>query len=90
MIKECKVILHNDLVSVVLFDKKEIQVPSNKLIGNTAYVKFDNDKYTVVSKNEFEKFVKRNDRKSKNKEKFEKETVEKIFENSELLYVESQ
>lgn len=69
LIKECKVILHNDLVAVVLFDGKEIQVPNSKLINKTTYVKFENEKYTVVSKDEFEKFNKRNIKKNKVEEK---------------------
>lgn len=69
LIKECKVVLHNDLVAVVLFDGKEIQVPNSKLIGATAYVNFENEKYTIVSKDEFEKFSKRNIKKNKVEEK---------------------
>ena len=69
LIKECKVILHNDLVAVVLFDGKEIQVPNSKLINKTTYVKFENKKYIVVSNDEFEKFCKRNIKKNKVEEK---------------------
>ena len=32
MIKECNVITRNDKVSVVLFDDKKIQIPTNKSI----------------------------------------------------------
>lgn len=58
MIKECKVILHNDKVAVVLFDDKKIQVPNSEHISNTAYVKFDKGIYSVVSKDDFDKSIK--------------------------------
>ena len=88
LIKECKVILHNDLVAVVLFDKKEIQVSNSELIGTTAYVKFENEKYTVVSKDEYEKFNKRNMRKIKVEEQPIEEIVEKeniVIDNEENI-----
>ncbi len=55
MIKECNVISRNDIVSVVLFDDKEIQVPTNKLINHHAYIQSYKGNYTVVSKEEFDK-----------------------------------
>lgn len=65
MIKECNVILHNDKVAVVVFEGKKIQVPNSDLIGKTAYVKFEDEKYTVISKDELDK----------PKKKFKKEIV---------------
>ena len=55
MIKECDVILHNNKVAVISFDGTKVQIPHNKLIGNKAYIKFENDRYTIVSKEDFEK-----------------------------------
>ena len=79
MIKECKVVLHNDKVAVVLFDGNRIQVSNSNLIGKTAYVKYENEKYTVVSKDEL-------DKSSKKKLKTEKlnsknESVVEVTEN---------
>lgn len=55
LIKECKVKTKNDKVAVILFDGKEIQVPSSKLIQDSAYVKLNKGKYIVVSDDEFYK-----------------------------------
>lgn len=65
LIKECNVVLHNEKVAVVDFNGKKIQVPNNALIGKTAYVKFENGKYMVVSKDELDK----------PKKKFKKENI---------------
>ena len=70
LIKECNVILHNDKVAVVVFEGRKIQVPNSDLIGKTAYVKFEDGKYTVVSKDELDK----------PKKKFKKETVKVAIE----------
>lgn len=55
MIKECDVILHNNKVAVILFDGTKVQIPHSELIENKAYIKFDNNKYFVVSKDDFNK-----------------------------------
>lgn len=55
MIKECNVISRNDKVSVVLFDDKKIQIPTNKLISHNAYIQFTKGNYTVISKEEYDK-----------------------------------
>ena len=55
MIKECDVILHNNRVAVILFDGMKIQIPHSELVKEKAYINFENDKYTIVSKEDFEK-----------------------------------
>lgn len=55
MIKECDVILHNNRVAVILFDGMKIQIPHSELIEEKAYINFENDRYTIVSKEDFEK-----------------------------------
>jgi len=55
LIKECDVILHNNRVAVILFDGMKIQIPHSELIKEKAYINFENDKYTIVSKEDFEK-----------------------------------
>lgn len=82
MIKECNVVLHNSLVAVIVFDGKEIQVPSNKLIGKTAYVKLENNKYTVVSKDEYLKSTEKKQKASK-KQEVKKENI--VIDNEENI-----
>ena len=60
MIKECKVILRNELVMVVLFDGKEIQITSDKQNTTTVFVKLEKGKYSIVSKDEFDRYEKSN------------------------------
>ena len=48
MVKNCKVILNNELVTVLDFDGKQIQVPSIKRKANYVSVLYKNDKYEVV------------------------------------------
>ena len=48
MVKECKVILNNSAVSVILFDGKEVQIPSIKSDKDTVFVEFNNGKYRIV------------------------------------------
>lgn len=62
LVKECRVILLNNKVAVVLFDDKKVQVPNSELIGNTAYVKYDNGVYSVISKEDFDKSIKQSKR----------------------------
>lgn len=50
MIRECKVILNNDAVTVVKFDNKEIQFPSIHKKKDTVFVKMDNNSYSIVDK----------------------------------------
>lgn len=54
MIKECDVILHNNRVAVILFDGMKIQIPHSELVKEKAYINFENDRYTIVSKEDFE------------------------------------
>lgn len=49
MVKNCKVILNNELVTVLDFDGKQIQVPSIKRKANYVSVLFKDNKYQVVS-----------------------------------------
>lgn len=55
LLKECDVILHNNRVAVILFDGIKIQIPHSELIKEKAYINFENDRYTIVSKEDFEK-----------------------------------
>lgn len=52
MTKECKVILNNDVVTVVKFDEKEVQLPSVHRNADTLFVKHENGLYSIVDKME--------------------------------------
>lgn len=51
MIKECKVLLNNEMVTVVKFDDVEIQLPSIHKNDKTIFVKYEDGRYSVVEKN---------------------------------------
>lgn len=57
MIKECNVILQNKLLTVVVYDNKKVQLPTNpKTLGQrTVFVKFENGIYSIVEQSDFEK-----------------------------------
>lgn len=50
MIKECTVLLNNSAVTVVKFGEVEVQLPSIQRDAKKVFVKFENDRYTVVDK----------------------------------------
>ena len=66
MAKECKVILRNQLVMVVLYGDKKIQMPTDNTNKQTVYVKKENGKYFLVDKLEE---IKSNRNYNKKKEK---------------------
>lgn len=82
LIKECNVVLHNNRVAVILLDGRKIQIPHSELVGDKAYIKFENGKYVVVSKEDFDKQNSKKTKKQSNENK-ELET-EKVDVNSEL------
>lgn len=49
MIKNCKVLINNEAVTVIDFDGTEVQIPAIKKKVNTVRVLKENDKYTVVN-----------------------------------------
>lgn len=55
MTKLCTVILNNEAVTVVKFDNIEVQLPSIHKDVKSVYVKYDNNRYTVVENIEDEK-----------------------------------
>lgn len=48
MIKDCKVLLNNELVTVVRFGEKDIQIPSIRRNATVVRILYENGKYTVV------------------------------------------
>lgn len=67
MIKECKVVLHNQYVTVVECDGINIQFPSIGEKSEVVYVRCKKNDYSIVSKNEYEKFKQTNKIAQKNK-----------------------
>ena len=51
MVKQCRVLLHNDLVTVVRFGEKNVQLPSIGKGVDEVYVAYENGKYFVVNEN---------------------------------------
>ena len=49
MVKECKVLMNNDSVTVFAFGNIEVQVPSIKREADTVKVIVENGKYKVVA-----------------------------------------
>lgn len=58
MIKECKVILRNSAVMVVDFGGTKVQFPTTKTNGEVVYVEYIDGKYSIVSKEDYEKSLK--------------------------------
>ena len=48
MTKECKVIMSNDLVTVVKYGESEIQLPYSSITNKTVNVKYENGTYSIV------------------------------------------
>lgn len=80
MTKQCPVILNNKAVTVVKFDDIEIQFPSIHKDAETVFVKFEDDKYTIVENIEEEKVVISHKKRNQKKTTVEDETVEETAE----------
>ena len=50
MVKECKVLINNEEVTVVKFGDIEVQFPSIKKNCSSVFVNFENGKYSIVDK----------------------------------------
>lgn len=79
MIKECKVILRNHLIMVVLYGDKKIQMPTDNTNKQTVYVKKENGKYILVDKLEEVKSPKYE--KPKKNKAIEADLVEEVVES---------
>lgn len=49
MIKECSVVLNNEAVTVVKFDRKDVQLPAIKREAKKVLVNYENGKYSIVN-----------------------------------------
>lgn len=68
MIKECKVLEWNELVMVVDFDGNKIQMSSTKNKEKVVYVKYENRKYNIVSREEYDQSFIKEEKKAVKKE----------------------
>lgn len=80
MTKQCPVILNNKAVTVVKFDNIEIQFPSIHKDAETVFVKFEDDKYTIVENIEDEKVVISHKKRNQKKTTVEDNTAEEAAE----------
>lgn len=53
MIRECNILLNNNLNMVIDFNGHEIQMPTSNPSGNTVFVRFENNRYTLATKEEY-------------------------------------
>lgn len=68
MIKECKVLSYNKFLNILVFeyDSKQIQTTVHlDSESNTVFVEYKNDKYRIVSKDEYDKSIQENKKKEK-------------------------
>lgn len=77
MIKECKVLLQNEAVTVVRFDDIEVQLPTRNNKSKTVFVKCEDGKYTIVEGNiPTEKKINKKTTKSNAKDQKEDENID--------------
>lgn len=75
MVKECKVLINNDIVTVVKYDDNtSIQFPSIHTKEKTVFINYENGKYSIVDKDFKPKNSKKQVSKKKSSEK--KTTIE--------------
>ena len=71
MIKECKVLSYNKFLHILVFDYDVKQIQTTAILDTeckTVFVKkYEDGKYEIVSKNEYEKSI-RNSKKKKDKD----------------------
>ncbi len=53
MIKKCNVLMRNNLVMVVDFEGKKVQMPSDNGDEENIYIELQDNKFTVVSKEKY-------------------------------------
>lgn len=84
MIKECKVLSYNKFLNILVFDFNGKQIQTTAKLDTeckTVFVKYKDGKYEVVSKNEYDKYIR-----NLNKKKIETPKIileEKLEEVSE-------
>lgn len=87
MIKECKVVLHNQAVTVVDYDGTQVQFPATKSKTDVVYVEYIDGKYAIVAREDYEKSLKpKADKKAKKVKATETDLVEEVVESEAAVY----
>lgn len=84
MIKECKVLSYNKFLNILVFDYDGKSIQTTAILDTeckTVFVKYKDGKYEIVSKNEYDKYIR-----GLNKKKDIENNSDKMAEinNSEL------
>lgn len=80
MVKQCKVLINNEAVTVINFDGREVQIPAIKRNVDSVNILFKNNQYIVVGddyKEKKEEAVKEVKKQPYQKPAFKKTTIEK-------------
>ena len=86
MIKECRVVLHNQAVTVVDYDGTQVQFPATKSKTDIVYVEYIDGKYAIVSREDYEKSLKpKADKKAKKVKATETDLVEEVVESEAVV-----
>lgn len=87
MVKECSVLLNNEVVTVVRYGDVDVQLPAIGKEAKTIFVAYEGGKYSVVDKNYKPKGASVNDKKRTNKkttvEEFAKELDTAVEDNED-------
>lgn len=83
MVRECVVKLNNKVVTVVIYDGIEIQLPFIGREADKIFVAHENGKYFAVDKNYRPKGASENDKKSTNKKTTIIESAKELNSNLE-------
>jgi len=65
LIKKCNVVLHNEAVMVIDFDGRKIQMPSVKCDTEYVFVEFKDNRYSLVTENEYADYTAKPEKKQK-------------------------
>lgn len=60
MIKECKVLSYNKFLNILVFDYDGKQVQTTVILNdipNIVFVEYKDEKYKIVNKNDYDKFI---------------------------------
>ena len=90
MIKQCKVIKNNPATTVVVFDGKEVQMPSIGRDAKQIYVAFENGKYFEADEKYIEEARKREEAAQQAKRRVIKKTTENDEKASEKEDVQDE
>lgn len=84
MIKECKVLSYNKFLNILVFDYEGKQIQTTVKLDTkckTIFIKYEDGKYKIVSKNEYDKYI-RDFNKKKNIKEIDSNKIE--ADNGEL------